>query len=967
LRELRGRLEVIRIFLPAQLWHRPARAATVGTAVAVAAIAFVLLTGSTASSELRVHRTLTANYRGAYDILVRPRGSFTPLERQEGLVRDNYLSGIFGGITMKKYRTIEKIPGVAVAAPIANIGTVLAEESVTVHLRHFVGSQKDQLFRVRFSWVTQNGLSRYPGADEYLYVTRRRMDLGPKYTFVVSDPLTGRQDMVCNGYRTTIPLIRAPFVPRSSSYLQCSADNLTSALRHSIAYTCCHLPPDVYFRFEFPINVAAIDPRAEARLVGLSRAMVSGRYLTGSIRPRHRSGNPGWLEIPVLAASRTFVHEHLLAQIERLVVPSGTDVPGMLGAGSCGIPDSPGGAGCRASVAVPKEPGPPGHPRATAYGFVTALLGVPIGERSFDAQRLYARRIRHSDPHTFTLSHIVVDAYWRGAPIRYRRLAPKALKPLTVENPPSTWQAPGADSGYHDQPTDNRDVQFHRVSATTGREGTVDDLSAEWRLPQLRVVGNFEPLRLRGFSALSKVPLETYYPPSLEPADARSRKLLGNRPLLPSQNIGDYEQQPPLLLTNLIGLPPLLSSERFDNVSPRQRRAPISVIRVRVKGVTGPNDLSETRIRTVAQLIHQRTGLDVDITAGSSPTPVRIHLPAGRYGRPPLELSEGWVKKGASVSYTRALDRKDLALFALILVVCALFLGNGAYAAIRSRRAEFGTLLTLGWSRAAIFRLVIADLLFLGVLAGIVGTGIAVLLVRLLHLHFPLLRALYVLPLAVLLATAGGILPAWQAARGRPLDAIRPVVTAGRRLRQLPGLVGMAVVNVARLPGRSLAGGLSLVLAVCALTVLYAIEHAFQGTLVATLLGNAVSLQVRSADFVALALTLALSALSAADVLYLNLRERQAEFVTLGSIGWSGREQQALVILEALVLAAGASLVGAAAGVFVGSVLLHVSLAPVLASAAVAGGAATATATIASILPLMRLRRLSAPEVLAAE
>jgi putative ABC transport system permease protein len=955
---------VIRIFLPAQLRHRPARAATVGTAVAVAAIAFVLLTGSTATSELRVHRTLTANFRGAYDILVRPRGSFTPLEREKGLVRDNYLSGIFGGITMKEYREIEKIPGVAVAAPIANIGTVLAEQTVTLHLRHFVRSQKDQLFRVRFSWVTQNGLSRYPGGDEYLYVTRRRMDLGPKDTSVVSDPLTGRQDMVCNGYNATKPLVPAPFAPLNSSRLLCSSDNLTSALRHSIV--CCYFQPVVGFSFQFPINVAAIDPGAEARLVGLSRAMISGRYLTGSIRPRQVSANPTWLAIPVLAASRTFVHERLTAQIERLVVPPGTDVPGMLGAGACGTPDSPGGTGCRTAVAVLKEPGPPGHPHATAYRFVTPLRGIPIGQRSFDAQRLYARAIRR-DQYAYTLSHIVVDAYWRGAPVRYRRLAPKTLKPLTVENPASAWVWFGGWSGYLDQPTDNRDVQFRSVSDTTGRDGTVNDLNEESRIPQLRVVGRFDPLRLRGFSALSKVPLETYYPPSLRPADARTRELLGNRPLLPSQNLGDYQQQPPLLLTNLKGLPPLLSSERFTNVSPRQQRAPISVIRIRVKGVTGPNDLSETRIRTVAQLIHQRTGLDVDITAGSSPTPVRIHLPAGRYGRPPLELSEGWVKKGASVRYTRALDRKDLALFALILVVCGLFLGNGAYAAIRSRRAEFGTLLTLGWSRAAIFRLVISDLLFLGVLAGIVGTGIAVLLVRLLHLHFPLLRALYVLPLAVLLATAGGILPAWQAARGRPLDAIRPVVTAGRRMRQVPGLLGMAVVNVARLPGRSLAGGLSLVLAVCALTVLYAIEQAFQGTLVATLLGNAVSLQVRGADFVALVLTLALSALSAADVLYLNLRERQAEFVTLGSIGWSGRDQGALVILEALVLAAGASLVGAATGVFVGAVLLHVSLAPVVVSAAVAGGAATATATIASILPLMRLSRLAAPEVLAAE
>lgn len=110
----------------------------------------------------------------------------------------------------------------------------------------------------------------------------------------------------------------------------------------------------------------------------------------------------------------------------------------------------------------------------------------------------------------------------------------------------------------------------------------------------------------------------------------------GLRPLLPSQNVGDHEQQPPFLLTNFRGLVPLLSSERFSNLSPRQQRAPISVIRIRVKGVTGPNALSETRIRTVAQLVHSRTGLDIDITAGSSPTPLTIRLPQGKHGRPAL-------------------------------------------------------------------------------------------------------------------------------------------------------------------------------------------------------------------------------------------------------------------------------------------------------------------------------------------
>jgi ABC-type antimicrobial peptide transport system permease subunit len=158
-----------------------------------------------------------------------------------------------------------------------------------------------------------------------------------------------------------------------------------------------------------------------------------------------------------------------------------------------------------------------------------------------------------------------------------------------------------------------------------------------------------------------------------------------------------------------------------------------------------------------------------------------------------------------------------------------------------------------------------------------------------------------------------------------------------------------------------------LLLGVAALTVLVGIERDFQGTLVGTVLGSAISLQVRGTDFVALGLTLALSALSAADVLYLNLRERQAELVTLQTLGWSGRETRLLVELEALLLAFGAGLVGAAAGILIGRLILGVALGPLALGAAISAASALAAAFLSSLLPLLRLRRLAAPEVLAAE
>ena len=108
-----------------ELRHRPVRTAALASGILVAAVSFVLLASAAKTSELRVRGSVSRNFRGAYDVLVRPKGSFTPLERSDGLVRDNYLSGIYGGITLRQYATIRRIQGVEVAAPIANLGYVM--------------------------------------------------------------------------------------------------------------------------------------------------------------------------------------------------------------------------------------------------------------------------------------------------------------------------------------------------------------------------------------------------------------------------------------------------------------------------------------------------------------------------------------------------------------------------------------------------------------------------------------------------------------------------------------------------------------------------------------------------------------------------------------------------------------------------------------------------------------------------
>ena len=538
-----------------------------------------------------------------------------------------------------------------------------------------------------------------------------------------------------------------------------------------------------------------------------------------------------------------------------------------------------------------------------------------------------------------------------------------------MRNSPDIWVTP---FGRFPVAYDEADVQFRRLRV---RESLRNQGSTE-PSPTLLVVGRFDPRKLPGFSPLSRVPLETYYPPELQPADAAARAALGGHPYLPTQNMGGYVQQPPLILTTLNALKSYFLESRWwgggrlypgPGVPRGFSRAPLSVIRVRVAGVTGPDAVSRERVRVVAQKIHDATGLDVDVTVGSSPHPMLISVPKGRFGQPPLLLREGWSKKGVSVVFLNAVDRKSVALFALVLVVCAFFVANGAFAVTRTRRGEIGTLRTLGWSQGAIFGVLLGELALIGLVAGVVGTVLSIALVEAFSLHLALVWTLLVLPLSVALAASAAVVPAWRAARLRPLAAVRPAVARGRGLRPVGHIARLALVNLRRLPARTLVGAAGLAIGIAALTLLLAIERSYHGTLVGTLLGNALALQVRGADLAAIGLTIGLAAFSVADVLYVNLRERAAEIVTLRSSGWSERQLGLLVALEAAVLGLGGSLVGAALGVALTAALLSVSIGPLVVAAVLAALGGTLTTIAASLVPLSRLRRLTVPSVLAAE
>ncbi len=721
-----------------QLRYRAARSVALLLGMMVATTAFTVLTAASRTSQLRAVGTVTGSFRTAYDILVRPAGSRTALENQAGTVQPDFSSGIYGGITLAQYHQIQKIPGVQVAAPIAMVGyTFLDGADITVRLPPgAVAGKGRQLYRYSTTWVSDGGTSRVTGPASYLYLTPDRLGfVGQTGASVEVLPDRSRVP-VCPYLPATAT---SPFTSASQSGSSCFSrvNGLgIPAASYGGPGGETYQNPFYSVDWSFPLLIAAIDPAAEAKLDGLNAAVTSGRYLSEDAGPGSAAG--GDATIPVLATASSGIGEYAVTRLQKLASPAAPPTLDLAG--------------------MRREATAPGSTvqtvRTTPQQAYRQLLAVISDSKT-------------ADP---------VYQYWSAGPASYRRGNDGSLAPVIVRNPLSVWKSHDGNSGMLAAPMDNADHQYRTLHARELAGEGPGQLVINNQVTVPRLAGIFDPARVEAFDPLTRVPLGAYEPTIAGPASAASRQVLGSAGLLPNLNLGGYVSQPVQLVTTLRALPALENSNYGGHAA---AAAPISVIRVRVAGVTGPGAVSRERVKEAAQQIALATGLDVDIVAGSSLVPTTITLPRGKYGQPALQLSENWVKKGVALAILTAADKKSLVLFFLILVVCALFVANAATAAVRTRRRELGVLACLGWTRPRLFTAILTELAALGLTAGVAGTLISLPLATALHLHVSAARAALAIPVAITLAVTAGAIPAWLASRADPVASVRPPRPAG--------------------------------------------------------------------------------------------------------------------------------------------------------------------------------------------
>lgn len=891
--------------------HRPGRAVAQIAGIAFATTSFALLTATANASTLNVVSSVEAANRPVYDILVRPRGTQLPTERERGLVQPGYLSGIYGGISLEQWRTIAGLPDVGVAAPVAMLGYGTPSLPTTIELaEHASGRAGRQVLRVELTWRSDRGLTSVAGVPtQYVYTTDRPLT-GSEYE-LTEQLADGASRPVCRGD------VARPGMP--DTLLRC----------WSPAQEGSPPAPDAAFGWTMPYLIAAVDPAAEAQLAGLDQAIVAGRYLaaedvvgehTGPL-PGGRGGDVTWTRLPVLIAAKPQIDRELDYRIVRLD-PSAAE---LIAAG--GTADQ-----------------------------LAGITGEVVATGRIDSAGAYERFLDRFG-NTENVFDRLLPEFFSTGPVTYapagQGLAPQ---PQAIDRA-AVWGGSterGAE-GWADMPEEAADPAYRSI---VPHRAMADEGSARRSALLLSAVGRFDVTRLPAWSELSAVPMETYFATGAAAGDDATRAALRGGDLAPNANFGGFLGQAPSILTTLDALPSFLDGNRFTNIDPAWSAAPLSVVRVRLAGELGLDELSRERVRLVAEQIATRTGLEVDIMVGSSPTQVPIALAEGAHGRPALALTQPWAKKGVAVSIVDAVDRKSLLLFVLILAVCTLFVTNATAASVRSRRLELAVLACLGWRASALYRSVMVEAAGYGLLASLLGAAATLPAGRVLGLHPDPRWLLVTVPVTTALAVLAALGPARQAARTDPAAAIRPPVVVPRRSRPPRTIAALALANVTRQPGRTLIGAASLAIGVSALTLLAAITVAFQGAVVGTLLGDAVSVQARAGDYLAAVLTVLIGVAVVADVVYLNVRERGAEFATLRACGWRERELARVVIYETLLI----GIVGALLGVLLAAGLLTAFLGalpaalwPVMAAVVVGGVLLT---TLSAALPLAAVRRL---------
>ncbi len=836
----------------------------------LAACALILLSATTQTTVLQARKIINQNWRSTYDLVVLPPQTSIP---SETAIPPDQFESYDGGISVQQYQQIKHLPGVEVAAPIAFISYALFPTTVIQ-----LGPQHPAPGFYQLDWT----LTAFNGRQSIT-------EFHNSVRVYASASCRGECDLTIDQKRVLNSIgVNDYFFTQNGQYLTGVPDPGTFLL-------------------------AAIDPEAENQLVRLNKSLVNGDPL------------PEQTELSLDANQPSISGMTADEQVPNYDVPLliNTQPPGLVTLYASFVR-------LEADTNDPEQVAARG---GNAYldhlSQQTIFAGnVPIAQNNLQifskgttlAQNGSSLEIQDYGSPSFALNFTSSPTSLTYQPA----VAPKGTSGPTYTLVPSDSQNLDGTQGA--------EVAFRNLNPLPGdmeqQGGTIGytyqaiyDTIYNGAAYTVQPVGQFDGKRLSAefTNALNWLPENTYTPsPLVLQYDAQGHPLAPTS-ILPTTNPAGFTLQSPLALTTLAAARQI----RGDHC--------ISVIRVRITGNVTPDEAGWQRVAQVAQLIHQRTGLRAIVTLGSSPQPTLVYVPGIKAGQYPGAtqniaplgwVEERWISIGAGIVYLTQLGETRNLLLGAVLLVCLGYLLVTFSAFVAAQRRELAILSALGWRPWQPPWLFLSQVLALSLAGGIAGIGLALLLIALIGADPPWVIVAWTLPIVLGLALLSALYPLWQIWRIRPAEILRAgtSVSSGAASRLgarvwwvLPAVVSMALRNLIRSRLRLLIAVGSLFFSAALLTVMVAGLLAFRQTLQGTLLGDYVLLQTAVPQLAGALFAVLLTFSSVADLLLLQVRERQQEIGLLRAVGWRPGIVRRLFIHEGLTLA----IIGAVPGVLV--------------------------------------------------
>ena len=897
------------------LRRQPGKTTMASSGFLLAACALILLSGTTQTTVVQANQIISQSWHSSYDLVVLPPNAKNPSEQT---IPADFLQSYDGGISMQQYALIKQLPGVEVAAPIAYIGYV-GLPSPKIYF-----PSKDSLTGYyQLNWT----LSAFNGQRQIVeYQNSTIYEVTP-----------------CVESYNTIPV---------DEVLQTQYDPLNNCPTDAIPPALSFVTPD-----SGSFLLAAIDPDAEHQLVHLDQSITDGRMLTSQdmIHNDKRLAAFHFFKLSALPKEEIRIPAEAIPMIIHQQLPGQITLTATL--------------------------------TQLASGVVSPSQLKQLGGASYLTHRSNPKTffngqvpLLQNDPQRFTNARLSWDGHaWQVLPysnkdtesaLGYLLHLASASTPAGLTYQPAT--APGGGSAYSVMPTgvQGAEVAFRQSHPLHTLKKDFEDA-----VYTFESVGQFagDKLATQFSNPLNWLPENTYtVPPVILRYDAQGHPVTPTT-LLPTTNQAGYIVQPPLALTTLAAAQQL----KGDNL--------ISVIRVRVSGVEAANPASWKRVQQVAGEIEQRTGLRVLVTLGSSPRPTLVYVPGVKQGEfgakqnidPVGWVEERWIAIGVSILYLAQLGVIRFLLIGAVLAVCLGYVVLAFSALVAAQRREFAVLHALGWRPWHPARLFLGQALLLGLGGGIVGLGVALLVAILLEATPIWLIVAWTLPVMLGMALLSSLYPLWQIWRIRPAEILRSGSSISSTRASLVAfplwsfvspLTGLVVRNLARSRPRTLVTIGSLFLSAVLLVLMVSGILALHQMLTGTLLGNFVLLQTAVPQIAGGVFTVLLTLLSVADLLLLQVRERQQEIGLLQAVGWRPRMVHRLFVQEGLTLA----LIGTIPGVLValGILAAQHTVQSALPFSLIALGAVlllVGVSALATIPALRAMNRVQVVNVLRAE